>query len=255
MVITKVMNRNWQFFIMCALLLASLLFNFTTCNRSNAVVSGDLFTGIVKAIRDKDSAHIVTIKALELKSAQMNGLHKTNDSLLNIVISNLRRYNAVNSSVFETKYFYSDTIRSLISKYDTIVKDSVMYVYPTYRKSLANEWIKYFYEVGKDVDTFSVQFNNTISYTQYKKKEKWFQRAKTYIDIKSQNPYSTITDARTITIENKPIPLSIGLSIGYGMTSNLKPAGYIGISLNYKLIPLDFLWRIKKKKTNRDTQQ
>lgn len=203
-----------------------------------------------------DSSYQVQMRAIELSANELRFAAAKNDSLLQEAIELARSVKNVKETVILQKSnYYKDTTISQIVSTDTIITDSVIYIYPTYSKSFSDKFLSYMFIAGKDTSSAEIKTFDQIEYVSYSKKEKWWKAPTTHIQVRSLSPYSTIDDLEHISIQPKRNPLSVGISAGYGVVFQKIPtfAPYVGISLNYKLI--DLTWPKKSTKIRQDSKQ
>lgn len=245
-------NKLVTFLLLTSIVLLTLL-NVNSCRSLRGINqrSVALESNVIKHQRLQDSSYLVSMRSLEISNDILLGKIAIQDTLLDYAIKLLRTKGATQSTVIQTieRYYSKDTTTILQS--DTVRRDSFIYIYPTYAKKFSDKWINYSFEARFDTIIADITFFNEISYVVTQKRDKWWQPLSTHIDVHSKSPYSTITDLEHVVVKNRVPRLGLGLSVGYGITSNLKPAGFIGVSLSYRLITLDFKrWLRKKPKDN-----
>lgn len=124
-----------------------------------------------------------------------------------------------------------NTNPTVIVKVDTVYRDNIVYLYPTYKDSLKNEWIDYTTTINKDSASFNLKIYN--KYRAIIGTEKGV----TFVDVISENPYSSISALRAYQVSVKnPKTWSVGISAGYGISDNFKLKPFIGVGIHKSII-------------------
>lgn len=104
-------------------------------------------------------------------------------------------------------------------------------IYPTYRDTMSNQWVKYSIEMNKDSSKITIKFSNRYDIVIGSDK------GKPFADIINYNPYDTVKTLRTYQITlPKPKKWGVGISGGAALGTNFKFTPYIGVGINYNII-------------------
>jgi hypothetical protein len=182
----------------------------------------------------KDKNGNLESKVQVLQSFNVNAFTKLtlSEGIVKKLQEEVKKYknNTVTSVVFQTNTvfdttFQTDTMYSRIT--DTILhKEEIAYGF-----SFNDSWVKVNGTVDSKTTELSVEMTNEYGVTVKKKKGKY------EAIVSNKNPYSTVKDMAAYSLSMpKPKRFGIGVSVGYGITSNLKPTPYIGVGLSYNLI-------------------
>lgn len=197
----------------------------------------------VRYFKNKDSLNVATISViqtasakdfanLELKDKELKELQK----VVNDYKKDLKEGSSVTNALLETVAELKG--RKPEIKYmpgDTLWKDSVAYVYPTYTDSLSDAWVTVKAVMGKDTSVFNLKVTNKFSAVVGKDRKRG-----PFVDLITENPYTTVKSLRTYQV-SLPRPKKFGIGFSTGVTYNFstsKPAPYIGVGINYNLIRL-----------------
>jgi len=166
-------------------------------------------------IRTKDS----TIKALKTLVAHTKGL-------LSATILSNSTANVVRSA-------------SNITGRDTVIQDSLIYLYPVYSTNFKNRWEDFI--ITADKDTFDINYTlfNEFEITQAREKriKGLFKRKVPVITIKNMNPNTETRELRSFAIKPHPRRMSLGVGVYYGFSiPTLKPSLILGGGVQYNLI-------------------
>lgn len=128
---------------------------------------------------------------------------------------------------------------------DTIVKDSLIYLYPIYDFSAEKKgfhsgindsvtWIKYNVKAGKNLGILDLSIYNDYSVVIGEEKVGFLKPRKTFVEITNYNPYSTISTLKSYRVSQKKTHFTVGIQAGYGITTKgLGP--YLGVGVGYTL--------------------
>lgn len=118
-----------------------------------------------------------------------------------------------------------------IVKTDTVRKDSLVYLYPTYKDSADNGISKVVATMGKDSSSFAIRVSNDLSLVVGEDK------GKPFVDFNVKNSKTTVTKLRSYQVSMpQPKRWGIGPQAGYGLGQGFKTQVYIGIGFQYNLI-------------------
>ncbi len=143
--------------------------------------------------------------------------------------------------------FVSDSRTMLSSNTDTLILDSIMYLYPEYivsdtGRTDTTDWIIINGTVSKDYANLGLSIVNRYSVViGYEGK---FKKRKPVAIVTNDNPYTDISSMRTYQVSvPKERRLGIGVAVGYGAYFDPQKVrvghGFIGgITLNYNIIKL-----------------
>ena len=220
---------------MAVILILSLVFAISKCSKEKAARKADkqLISAIndtLTKVRMKNLEEKATITTLETKDAKSFVDLKIRDSEIIILQQTVKDYakklkagSSVTNTTTETTVI--KTIR------DTMYFAKPTDVYPTYKSTFEDKWIKYSTIANSDSTHLNLKVTNEYSVIVGKDK------GKPFVDVINKNPYSTTTKLRTFQVSiPSPKKFGIGISIGAGISKDLKPAPYIGVGLNYNLI-------------------
>lgn len=237
------MRSNLATFILGALVIILMLKNCTDTRRFHKEEQSNLnlisaLNDSIKIIKHKDSSSTARIKVLETSSAKDFIELQIKDKAIEELQSVVKQYKKSlkpGSSVTVGSIKTEDTLKThtppAIVKSDTVRKDSLVYIYPTYKDSVDNGFTKVVGTMGKDSADFAVSISNDFSaVVGYDKKTP-------FIDFNLKNPHSTVTKLRTYQVSiPPPKKWGIGPNVGYGISQELKQTLFIGVSLQYNLI-------------------
>lgn len=129
----------------------------------------------------------------------------------------------------------SDTKIDTVYKTQVLTRDSIGN--PTYGFEDNNKWYQLKGRISYDSTKIEIAIHNEYLVL-LKSKRKGLFGSTPVVEVINQNPYSSITDLKSIKIDNqiKNKRGGIGLSIGYGISYDFKSKPFIGVSYNYNLI-------------------
>lgn len=132
------------------------------------------------------------------------------------------------------------------TKFDTIIKTEIKYVYDTlyqdgdtiliplkkYAVHHNDRWIGVNFDSDSSNTTISIQVENEYTVSLVKKKKKYEAIVKNY------NPYSSVSEISAVSLQGLPRPKKFGLGVhlGYGINSSFRVQPYIGIGFSYNVI-------------------
>lgn len=126
---------------------------------------------------------------------------------------------------------------TVINKTDTIIKDSLIYLYPTYESKWSNKW-----EIGsiianKDSVFRDIKINNEYEITIGNVKNGIFKKKTSEVIVKNLNPNTQTTELKTYEVIQKDKRINLGVQAGYGLgLTTMKPTTYIGVGVSFNII-------------------
>lgn len=179
---------------------------------------------VIQTARTKD---FISLKIKDKEIAELQALVKDNKKQLKAGSVALT---AAITTIAELKGRKPEIV---YQKGDTVIKDGIKYLYPTYLDTLKNKWITLAARMSKDSSDFQLKVvNDFTAIVGYEKK-------KPFVELTTKNPYSITEKLRVYQVSiPKPKRFGIGFSTGVTLNSDLKPAPYVGIGLNYTIIRL-----------------
>jgi hypothetical protein len=235
------MKNFSQLFLGIALLISIVLLVASKLdNRIESKESAKNITALLDTVehyKSKNGANVAHIGLLQFANAQQLLRLQTKDSSLqalqNLVKeykTSLKKRGAVIYGEINTNLSHRD--RTIVFPKDTVRIDSFIYVYPTYKDTLNNEWINYSAQMDRDTSSFSLKLKNKFGAIIGEK------RGEPFVDILTYNPYSETTRVRAFQV-SAPKPKRWGIGVSGGVTFvdwTLRPKPYIGAGLNYNFI-------------------
>jgi hypothetical protein len=132
------------------------------------------------------------------------------------------------------------------TKFDTIIKTQIKYVYDTlyqdgdtiliplqkYAVHHNDRWMNINFDSDSSTTEISIQVENEYTVSLVKKKKKYEAIVKNY------NPYSSVSEISAISLQGFPKPkkFGVGVHLGYGINSSFKIQPYIGVGVSYNVI-------------------
>lgn len=242
------LTNKLQIFLLIAAVVLLLLMYLSKCSKSSNEV--DQLKNLITALQDtlhtyktEEGLNAGKIQVLETGKAKDFLALQTKDreiqELQEVVRKNKSKLKAAGGSATTGKIETNvkETNPTIITKLDTVWKDSVAYIYPTYedsaRSDVARKWIPYTVKANKDSVDLSIKIKNDFTFVI------GTERKKTYADITLLNPYSEVTQLRTYQVSSPP-PKKWNISIGggYGYNQNLQRQFTLGIYGGYSILRL-----------------
>lgn len=200
-------------------------------------------TELVSVIDAMNDTLEVSINTDSSKTARINAFETSRKTLLSLrskdstikALQKLVDKNTKSATVFNSNTNIKSNTKNTITSKDTIIKDSLIYIYPEYRSLVSmGKWVNGTAVSNKDGTVLDLQIRNEFNVV-IKKKDK-----KSVVEVTSMNPYSTLESVRSFTEIPKDVKrIGVGLHVGYGatlMNNEIKLAPVISIGVNYNLI-------------------
>lgn len=195
----------------------------------------------LKITRNKDSSTTATITSFQISRAEDLLKLKTSDStvvrLQHLLAEEKKSIGSRGiAAVFTNTASINTTMPSIVTSKDTVVKDSVRYLYPTYTGNIDWEFVNAVVTANRDSINLKLKVVDKVDLTI------GYDKDKPIIKLKNYNPDVITTELRSV-IFSKPPQKRIGLggTIGYGATFIDKQVrtGISGsIGLTYTIIPI-----------------
>lgn len=203
-------------------LLISLMFRECS-DRNREISSKKLIAQLndsLRSYRDKEGKMISKISSIEVDNMSFFKQLEVKDKTIK-ELQKLVKKGTLAASIIKTEIKVDTVFRT------TKIKDTVNVTYET--DFDVQGWIWGTVAMNKDTTSLRVFTRDQYDIRLTKEKDG------TYIDVINHNPFSTTQEVRSVYKLPKQKKFGIGVSLGYGMTSQgLSP--YIGFGLNYNLI-------------------
>lgn len=212
-----------------------VLLTFQQCSNMKQAQTDESFiealTDTLQQYRNRHGQQITSIKSLEAK--RVKDLTKLNvaDSTINWlqkVVS--KQKGLIDAMVLQTTTTNTITEATTVIRTDTVVVDSIAYLYPVYSIDWIDEWSKGMAVVSND----SVR----LWYELYNEFEVKHQRTKDglLLTVKSLNPNTTTNRLQSFRVAEPKRRFNIGLQAGYGLglqSGRFEP--FVGFGIGFKL--------------------
>jgi hypothetical protein len=124
-----------------------------------------------------------------------------------------------------------------ITKYDTIIKDSVIMLYPTYETAWNSKWEIGSIKATKDSIFRDIKIMNEFEITMGAVKNGMFKKKTNEVIVKNLNPNTLTDELRTFEVRQNDKRINLGLQAGYGIGfSTMRPTTYVGVGVSFNLI-------------------
>jgi hypothetical protein len=239
---SKIMNIKIPIW---ALALIAALFLIVTCNSEQKVnftkkqwkLYKTLLEDSLVQFKDKNGTLSSKVRVMEVINAnQILELNSNKQTVIRLQ-DELKQYKGgvTNSTAFTGQ-----------TKFDTIIKTEIKYVYDTlfqdgdtiliplqkYAVHHNDRWIGVNFDSDSSNTKISIQVENEYSVSLVKNKKKYEAIVKNY------NPYSSISEISAVSLQGLPRTkrFGIGLQIGYGINSSFKIQPYLGVGMSYNVV-------------------
>jgi len=194
----------------------------------------------IKHFKDKHDNNVATISVLQTSSAKTFAELDLMDEELKALQATVEDYrkqlkagSSVTRALLETVTELRGRPSMSVVKGDTLWKDSIAYVYPTFKDTINNKWLEYNSLMSKDTNITNIKIFNEFSAVVGIKK------GKPFIDLITENPYSSVKSLRTFQVKiPKPKKWGIGPQAGYGIGNDFRPTFFVGVGVHYNILRL-----------------
>lgn len=194
----------------------------------------------VKHYKNKYDQSVATISVIQTESAKSFTRLKLMDDELKALQAVVKDYsgklkagNSVTNALIETVAKLNSRPTTIIQAGDTLITDSLIYVYPTYLDTITNEWITLESKMNRDTAIHNLKVQNKFSAIV------GLDKGKPFVDLITDNPYTTVKQLRTYQVKMpKPKKFGIGINVSYGISDDFKPKPYIGLGVQYNILRL-----------------
>jgi len=224
--------------------LVVILFLLITCDGQRKLQKSNSQLKLYKVLedtlvhfKDKNGNLSSKIQILEADNFKQILELKSSKRTLELIQNELKQYKgkATNSVAFSSQ-----------TKFDTIIKTEIKYVYDTlfqdgdtiliplkkYAVHHNDRWINVNFDSDSSNTSISLKVNNEYSVSLVKNKKKYEAIVKNY------NPYSSITEVTATSLVGVPKKkrFGIGLQFGYGINSSFKIQPYLGVGMSCNVV-------------------
>lgn len=227
------MNKNILIvsLLIVSLVLMGLLMDTCNSNKNLKEINASLNDTLVKTV-DKLGRETATISNLEVENERMLMDLEIKDTILVWMREVVRDY----SGKLQAAIVLSNRTNSTGST-RTIVEYKTDSAYPDYTTSWVNQWEEGKIVASRDSIFREIRIKNDYEITIGDRKNPWFKPKQSTVSIRNLNPNTLTQELRSVTIQERPKRLSLGLQVGYGLNSSgISP--YVGVGLNYNVLSL-----------------
>ena len=234
------MKKNTIIFLLAIITVALMLLQFRTCNKvSNTQKLYEAVSDTLTTYRNERGLVESYIDLIETESQKDFLKLHTQDSTIKWLKNTIKSYNGkLNTGIVANTNTTSEggleTIT--VTQYDTVIIDSVKYIYPEYAVDWTNEWEIGSIRANRDSIFRNISVKNKYEITIGKQKNGWFKKREQVVKLLNLNPNTTTSELRAFNIKSNPKRLGISLQVGYGITTALGTTPYAGIGLSYMVI-------------------
>jgi len=120
---------------------------------------------------------------------------------------------------------------------DTVYKDSVCYVYPTYTANWSNKWEIGLISATKDSIFRDIKISNEYEITIGKVNNGLLKKKTSEVIVKNVNPNTITEELRTFEIVQNDKRVNLSFQAGYGIgLRDMRPTPYAGFGISFNLI-------------------
>lgn len=193
----------------------------------------------------KDSIATVRVNSINDLTLKELKILQTQDSLIRELVTIVEKYRKElkkGSSVtnFSTTTYITDSVKTIIERGKTFIKNDTVFNYPTYIANVSNRWYK-----GRIVSSYnnsyldSFEVYNDFQIIQGTEKYGFLNlKSRKFVQVNSLNPYSNVGDIKTYITPKKSKKVVLSVGIFGGVNSSIEPDYGIGLFLGYKLFEL-----------------
>lgn len=228
--------------LLVIVLLIILSMSIRKCNKQEQNINlYEASQDTLVSYKNKYGEQISQIKVLETNNKKMFLKMKTQDSTIIRLQKMVKDYEGdVSVATFLGNTTSSSGGSATIIKYikhDTVIKDSIVYLYPQYETTWANKWEQGYILAKKDSIFRDIKIRNEFEITVGDAKNGWFKKKTNEVIVKNLNPNTITTELRTFELKQTDKKFYISLQGGYGIgLRNFQPTPYVGIGVSYNLI-------------------
>lgn len=227
--------------LVVVILILILLLNRTCKNVSEKEHIINNLSDALTTKTNKLGQQTATIQVLTLQNEKDFLKLKTNDSTILWLQKTVEDYKGKlhGATVVSNATTSSGSTETIIIQdhYDTIVKDSIVYLYPQYTTNWSNKWEEGYIKATKDSIFRDIKIINELEITIGKERLGFFKGTQTNVNIKNLNPNTKTTELRSLDFVSKDKLINFGIQGGYGYTFNSKsmqPYVGFGIQFNFR---------------------
>lgn len=255
----QIHNSSKLVYLSIILILVIIILSIRTCSGDRKV---DELNKLMYAMNDtmtsernKNGEHVAKIAAFETQSVKDFLQLQTQDSTIKKLQDEVKRYKNKLSgggsvTVITTETSAQGSTTSTITESDTVMKDSMIYVYPKYEFTI-NQFGKWITGSGyakldssyldlKVVNNYTV----TVGYEKRKIPGKFFKQKVAFAEVTNENPYTETKSLRSYTVSvPKQKNFGVMVGIGYGGVFDITRLRFghgitAGVTLGYQFIPI-----------------
>lgn len=222
---------------MCCICIVLAFLLFKSCEKNE---DADTFNKMYHAAHDslrtyidKDGHHIAEINVLQGSMRNLKNLIAGTDRTLRRLQTIVNK-NTTSATILLSRTQNNGSTKTILVPGDTVIKDSITYIYPQYTANWDEKWSKGRIIANKDsVYRDFTTFNDFELKQEWKKQKvdgKWFKKKMLVSEIKNLNPNTQTVNLKTFSKES-PKQNKL-LTFGLGAMAGIATTIYIGNKLN-----------------------
>jgi len=235
------MNRQRSIEFVMVLLMMGGIFWFQYQRTERAHTVQQLYEAAADELDYSNDSLSASIRVLQAATKRQFLQLQSKDSSIIALQQAVKRYKGklASATVASTVTSVSGSSETTVTPTDTVVIDSVVYVYPTYSTSWTDKWSSG--TITATIDSISRVFKVTNDYTFTYGYGRWnpFKKRDLTVTMTNLNPNTTTTELRTFTVKQSEKRFGLALYAGYGMTATVNGELYHGFQVGGGVI-----WRI-----------
>lgn len=217
------MFNKYKYIFLASLVLFMVLFLKFGCNKIQAFKdlksNYETISEQVKTYKNKNGELVGQIGSLETQTKKQFLSIKSKDSTIQWLQQTVKDYKGKleSATVASTSTTDSGSTGTVVTKWDTIVNDSVIERYPTYETLWRDKWSTGRITANNDSIVRNIKIRNEYEFTQgYERKFLFWNSDKLTVEMTNKNPNTITNEVRTVTFKDKPRLFSIGVGFAYG---------------------------------------
>lgn len=167
---------------------------------------------------------------------QLNSKDSTIISLQNMVENYKGKLRSA-TLILNTTSSIGNIATDAITYHDTIIKDSIIYIYPTYTSNWSNKWETGLISATRDSIMRDIKITNEYEITLGDVKNGFLKKKTNEVIVKNLNPNTLTDEIKTFEVIQKDKRVNLSAQAGYGIgLNNMRPTPYVGFGISFSLI-------------------
>lgn len=195
------LKKNITILALAGVVIALVFLNIQSCGKlADKTRLYEASADTLKTIKNEKGQYESTIAILTGTVADFKNTNAGKDSTIKRLQQIVDRH-SISATVHGT--FTGNTVNSgsTITKYDTVIENDTVFVFPTYSTNWKNQWEDFLITASKDSFHLEYKVFNRFEYSVRNNREKWYKARVPEVTATNINPHTQTVELKNFTVK------------------------------------------------------